>query len=59
MRDTFIGSLTTGPPPATDPGLPSRALAFDVALTAADQTTLPLRPTETALLRDWLQQLAR
>jgi hypothetical protein len=58
MRDTLIDSLTTDPPPATDPGLASRALALDAALTAADGATLPLRPTETALLRDWLHQLA-
>jgi AcrR family transcriptional regulator len=59
MRDTLIGSLTTDPPPATDPGLASRSLALDAALTAADEAALPLRPTETALLRDWLHQLAR
>ncbi|MEU8176358.1 TetR/AcrR family transcriptional regulator [Microbispora hainanensis] len=58
MRDTLIDSLTTDPPPATDPGLASRALALDAALTAADGAPLPLRPTETALLRDWLHQLA-
>ena len=54
-----IASLTTDPPPAADPGLASRALALDAALTAADGATLPLRPTETALLRDWLHRLAR
>jgi AcrR family transcriptional regulator len=59
MRDTLIDSLTTEPPPATAPGLASRALALDADLNAADQGTLPLRPTETALLRDWLRQLAR
>jgi AcrR family transcriptional regulator len=59
MRDTLIASLTTDPPPATDPGLPSRALALDAALDAADRDALPLRPTETALLHDWLHQLAR
>ena len=58
MRDTLIDSLTTDPPPATDPGLASRALALDAALTAADGTALPLRATETALLRDWPRQLA-
>lgn len=31
--------LTTDPPPATDPGLTSRALALDTALTAADGAT--------------------
>jgi hypothetical protein len=59
MRDTLIDSLTTDPPPATDPGLASRALALDAALTATDGAALPLRPAETALLRDWLHQLAR
>jgi AcrR family transcriptional regulator len=59
MRDTLIDSLATDPPPATDSGLASRALGLDAALTAADGATLPLRPTETALLRDWLHQLAR
>jgi hypothetical protein len=59
MRDTLIDSLTTDPPPATDPSLASRALTLDAALTAADRATLPLRPAETALLRDWLHQLAR
>jgi hypothetical protein len=59
MRDTVIASLTTDPPPAADPGLAARALALDAALTAADGATLPLRPTEAALLRDWLHQLAR
>ena len=59
LRDTLIDSITTDPPPVTDPGLASRALALDAALTSADGATLPLRPTETALLRDWLHQLAR
>ncbi|CCH32838.1 TetR/AcrR family transcriptional regulator [Actinosynnema sp. NPDC047251] len=61
MRDTLIGSLTTDPPPpsAAGPGLASRALALDAALTAVDRDTLPMRSTETALLRDWLHQLAR
>jgi AcrR family transcriptional regulator len=59
MRDTVIDSLTTEPPPVTGPGLASRALALDAALTAEDEATLPLRPAETALLRDWLHRLAR
>ena len=59
MRDTLIDSLITDPPPATDPGLASRALALDAALTAADEGILPLRPAETALLHDWLDRLAR
>ena len=36
MRDTLIDSLTTDPPPATDPSLASRALALDAAPTATD-----------------------
>lgn len=59
MRDTVVGSLTTGPPPAAAPGLASQALALDAALAAADDSTLALRPTETALLHDWLHRLAR
>jgi AcrR family transcriptional regulator len=57
MRDTLIDSLVTDPAPAADPGLASRALALDAAVATAG--TLPLRPTETALLRDWLDRLAR
>lgn len=57
MRDTLIGYLTTDALPAADPGVPSRALALDAALSDAERT--PLRPTETALLRDWLHLLAR
>ena len=57
MRDTVIDSLTTAPAPSADPGLASRALALDAAV--AGEADLPLRPTETALLRDWLHRLAR
>lgn len=59
MRDILIGSLTTDPQPAADPGLAARALALDAALAAAPDGALPLRPAETALLRDWLDRLAR
>ena len=59
MRDTVIASLITDPPSITDPSLAARALALDAALTGADEAGLPLRPTETGLLRDWLHQLAR
>ena len=59
MRETLVASLTTGPPPATDPGLASRALALDAALVAGHAPAAPLSPTETALLRDWLHRLAR
>jgi AcrR family transcriptional regulator len=59
MRDTVIDSLTTSLPPAADSGLAARALSLDAAVAAADPQTLPLRPAETALLHDWLYQLAR
>ncbi|MBP0457584.1 TetR/AcrR family transcriptional regulator [Streptomyces montanisoli] len=63
MRDTLIDSLTVDPPPASDATLASRALALDAALdaalTGADGPALPLRPSETALLHDWLHELAR
>ncbi|SFP23143.1 DNA-binding transcriptional regulator, AcrR family [Actinomadura madurae] len=60
VRDTLIDSLITDPPQAAaaDPALAARALALDATLASADQLNLPLRPTETALLRDWLHQLA-
>ncbi|MET0495850.1 MAG: TetR/AcrR family transcriptional regulator [Actinoplanes sp.] len=58
MRETLISSLITDPPPDPDAGLAARALALDAALTTADKP-IALRPTETALLRDWLRQLAR
>ena len=58
MRETLISSLLTNPPPETDPSLAARALALDAALTAAEEPPV-LRPAEIALLRDWLQQLAR
>ncbi|WP_024806576.1 TetR/AcrR family transcriptional regulator [Nocardia sp. BMG51109] len=61
MRDTLIDSLAADhpQPPDADPGLAPRALALDAALGAADEDELPLRPAETALLREWLNQLAR
>ena len=58
MRDAVVDSLTTEPPPPAAPGLASRALALEAAL-AGDHGALPLRATETALLRDWLNRLAR
>jgi AcrR family transcriptional regulator len=57
MRETLIRSLITDPPPDLDPDLASRALALDAALSTTGEP-IALRPTETALLRDWLQQLA-
>jgi AcrR family transcriptional regulator len=59
MRDTLVASLTTEPPPVAEPGLASRALALDAALTTAAEASIPLRQAETALLRDWLHRLAR
>ncbi|GAA2474662.1 TetR/AcrR family transcriptional regulator [Winogradskya humida] len=59
MRNTLIDSLITDPPAVVDATVASRALALDAALAATDDPTLPLRPTEAALLHDWLQQLAR
>ncbi|MFJ8148712.1 TetR/AcrR family transcriptional regulator [Streptomyces sp. NPDC096048] len=58
MRDALIENLTTYPSPSVGPGLASQALALDAALTAVDPADLPLRPTEAALLRDWLHRLA-
>ena len=57
MRETLVSSLITDPPPESDPSLAARALALDAALSTADEPTA-LRPTETALLHDWLHQLA-
>ena len=52
-RDILIGALATDPPPAAEVGgLASRALALDAAV--AEARDLPLRPAETALLRDCL-----
>ncbi|MBF9072541.1 TetR/AcrR family transcriptional regulator [Streptacidiphilus fuscans] len=58
LREIVIGSVTTDPPAATATDLPSRALALDAALTLEDGAAIPLRDTETALLRDWLHRLA-
>lgn len=59
MRETMVAALTTEPPAAAAPDLASRALALNATLATADPATLPFRPTETALLRDWLNELAR
>lgn len=65
LRDTVIASVTTDSPAPSGTDLASRALALDAALQtalAADPPAasagVPLRDTETALLREWLQQLA-
>jgi AcrR family transcriptional regulator len=58
MRDILIDSLVTDPAPVADAGLASRALALDAALGTTGADGLPLRPAETALLRDWLERLA-
>jgi len=68
MRDSVIAALTVEPQPAADPTAVSgtsviapRALALDAALSDAQvgrsDVDLPLRPTEVALLRDWLHRL--
>ncbi|MEU7847364.1 TetR/AcrR family transcriptional regulator [Micromonospora parva] len=59
MREALIDALTTDTSPALDSTLATRALALDAALGGADPGVVPLRPVETALLQDWLQQLAR
>jgi AcrR family transcriptional regulator len=59
MREALIDVLTTDTSPAPEPTLAARALALDATLSGADPSTVPLRPVETALLHDWLQQLAR
>ncbi|MFF0290986.1 TetR/AcrR family transcriptional regulator [Streptomyces sp. NPDC005262] len=65
LRDTVIASITTDPPASSGSDLASRALALDAALETGLTTEppaagagVPLRDTETALLREWLQQLA-
>ncbi|AGZ40944.1 TetR/AcrR family transcriptional regulator [Actinoplanes friuliensis] len=58
MRELMVASLTTDSPPPSDPGLATRALALDAALSGADDKALPLRASEVALLRDWLNDLA-
>jgi AcrR family transcriptional regulator len=58
MRDALIDALTTDAGPVPDSTLAARALALDATLSGADPATVPLRPVETALLHDWLQQLA-
>lgn len=59
MREALVAALTTDAAPATEPALAARALALDATLAETPPTAVPLRPTETALLRDWLQRLAR
>ncbi|MFJ8964606.1 TetR/AcrR family transcriptional regulator [Lentzea sp. NPDC102401] len=59
MRDVVVDSLVTDAAPAAGPGLAPHALALDTALVTAGEDGLPLRPAETALLRDWLGLLAR
>ncbi|MFF4187648.1 TetR/AcrR family transcriptional regulator [Streptomyces sp. NPDC001691] len=63
LRDTVIASVTTDSPDPAGSDLASRALALDAALqsaaeSSAEATGVPLRDTETALLREWLQRLA-
>lgn len=65
LRDTVIASVTTDEPAPSGADLASRALALDAALETALTTGspaagagVPLRATETALLREWLRRLA-
>ncbi|MDQ0790463.1 TetR/AcrR family transcriptional regulator [Streptomyces sp. B3I8] len=65
LRDTVIASVTTGELVSSGSDLASRALALDAALETAltigppvAEAAVPLRATETALLREWLQHLA-
>ncbi|MFF3695835.1 TetR/AcrR family transcriptional regulator [Streptomyces sp. NPDC002221] len=65
LRDTVIASVTTDAPAPSGSDLAARALTLDAALETALTTGhpdagsgVPLRATETALLREWLQQLA-
>lgn len=59
LRDTVIASVVTDTPAASGSDLASRALALDAALQAAiTGGSVPLRGAETALLREWLQDLA-
>jgi AcrR family transcriptional regulator len=65
LRDTVIASITTDSPAPSGSDLASRALALDAALETALTAEAPaagsgvvLRDTETALLREWLRQLA-
>lgn len=57
MRDALFGAMLTDRPAAAEAGLVPSALALDAALGA--HATDALRPTEAALLRDWLHKLAR
>ncbi|MEU5518059.1 TetR/AcrR family transcriptional regulator [Streptomyces griseoaurantiacus] len=59
MREALVAALTTDAAPAPEPALAARALALDATLAETPPTAVPLRPTETGLLRDWLQRLAR
>ena len=58
MRESIVASVITDAPAPKGAGLAALALALDAAL-GADGDGLPLRRTETALMRDWLHQLAR
>ncbi|WP_433112673.1 TetR/AcrR family transcriptional regulator [Micromonospora sp. CA-246542] len=58
MREALIDALTTDTSPVPDSTLAARALALDATLGGTDPAVVPLRPVETALLRDWLQHLA-
>lgn len=64
-RDTVIASDTNGQPASSGSDLAPHALALDAALEIAlttkpspADTGVPLRDPETALLHEWLLQLA-
>ncbi|MFG1928068.1 TetR/AcrR family transcriptional regulator [Cryptosporangium sp. NPDC048952] len=59
MRESVVASVIIDALPGKDPGLASLAVALDASLGAVGGEDLPLRATETALMRDWLHQLAR
>jgi len=56
-RELLVDALVADAGVAAEPGLAPLALALDAAV--AGREDLPLRPVETALLRDWLDRLAR
>ncbi|MGW1563946.1 TetR/AcrR family transcriptional regulator [Streptomyces sp. NPDC002144] len=58
LRDTVLATITADAPTSSGSDLASRALALDATLCAEEPAHLPLSPTETALLRDWLRRLA-
>lgn len=62
MREAVIDAVTTpgasGSAATTGADLATRAVTLGAALRATPPADLPLRPAETALLHEWLEQLA-